>query len=77
MGTRFFAAARLTAITAGILMVLDAISPPARAQEITALEIMERADARRRGESQQGTYEMTIVRPARLFAGDLTNLGKW
>jgi outer membrane lipoprotein-sorting protein len=45
------------------LLTVLAISRPAAAQEASARSIMERADALMRGDTQQGSYEMTIVRP--------------
>ncbi len=46
-----------------ILLAIILLSLPAIAQELTAKEIVDKADKKNRGDTQQGTMEMKIVRP--------------
>ncbi len=46
-----------------ILFAIILLSLPAIAQELTAKEIIDKADKKNRGDTQQGTMEMKIVRP--------------
>ncbi len=46
-----------------ILLAIILLSLPAIAQELTAKEIIDKADKKNRGDTQQGTMEMKIVRP--------------
>ena len=52
-------------IVGGLLVLLAAapVAAPVAAQDADALEIIRKADALLRGDTQTGTYRMTIVRP--------------
>ena len=46
-----------------ILLTTILLGIPTIAQELTATEIIDKADKKNRGDTQQGTMEMKIVRP--------------
>ena len=54
---------RLIRFMYALLLVIGTGSYSASGQETTALDIITRMDELTRGSSQQGTYEMTIIRP--------------